>query len=188
MTDNHEILGFGEWIIPEGEGVVYMEGAPPEEERESNRKRTEQLRKRWEPSKKAFDVFARLASLQGKWVRIQLWDTLLEIAQKEGWKPMGTVRPTDMEYEDFENDYRPHYPAYKTVLEEDAHNFALALKTFRDKLIKNEVVVISTGPVIIRDADAASGAGVFYPDITMEFLHQFIPYIEQGQFEFWWDD
>lgn len=47
MNYNNEIVNFSSWIIPSGEGVVYMEGEPTKEERAQNRKHTAKRRKNW---------------------------------------------------------------------------------------------------------------------------------------------
>lgn len=87
MTINNEILGFGEWIIPSGEGVIHMEGAPTEEERVLNLKKTAKRRKNWNPSEKALEIFRQLVMLQGSWVKIQLWDELMLWDGDEGANP-----------------------------------------------------------------------------------------------------
>ena len=87
MTNNNKILGFGEWIIPSGEGVIYMEGAPSNEERVLNRKRTAIRRKNWNPSEKALEIFRQLVLLQGSWVEIQLWNEFMLWDEDEGANP-----------------------------------------------------------------------------------------------------
>ena len=87
MTSNIEIVNFSSWIIPSGEGSVYMEGKPTEEERAQNRKRTAKRRKNWHPSEEALDIFKRLVLLQGIWVKIQLWDVFMLWDEKEGTNP-----------------------------------------------------------------------------------------------------
>ena len=87
MTDNKEITGFGAWIIPSGEGVIYMEGIPTDAERELNRKRTVKNRKNWNPSQEALEIFRELVMLQGSWVKIQLWDQLMLWDKDEGQNP-----------------------------------------------------------------------------------------------------
>lgn len=61
MTENKKITGFGAWIIPSGDGVVYMEGVPTDSERETNSKRTAKNRKSWNPSQEALEIFYRHA-------------------------------------------------------------------------------------------------------------------------------
>ena len=87
MTNTKEISGFGEWIIPSGEGVVHMEGAPSDEERNLNYTRTAIRRKKWNPSEKALEVSRKLKILEGNWVRIQLWDKLMLWDEEEGANP-----------------------------------------------------------------------------------------------------
>lgn len=87
MNYNNEIVNFSSWIIPSGEGVVYMEGEPTKEERAQNRKHTAKRRKNWHPSEEALDIFKRLVLLQGSWVKIQLWDVLMLWDESEGANP-----------------------------------------------------------------------------------------------------
>lgn len=87
MTNTKEISGFGEWIIPSGECVVHLEGAPSEEERALNCTRTAIRRKNWTPSEKALEIFRKLEILQGEWVRIQLWNKLMLWDEEEGPNP-----------------------------------------------------------------------------------------------------
>jgi hypothetical protein len=87
MTYSNKISGFGEWIIPSGEGVNYIEGAPTDEERVLNRKRTAIRRKNWNPSEKALEVFRQLVMLQGSMVKIQLWNEFMLWNEDEGANP-----------------------------------------------------------------------------------------------------
>ena len=87
MTNSNEISGFGEWIIPSGEGAIYIEGTPTDEERVLNRKRTAIRRKNWNPSEKALEVFRQLVMLQGSMVKIQLWNEFMLWGEDEGANP-----------------------------------------------------------------------------------------------------
>jgi|GEM_PF-5448407 len=87
MTENIEITGFSNWIVPSGEGTVYCEGIPTEAQRELNRKRTANNRKKWNPSQKALEIFRKLVMLQGSWVKIQLWDQMMLWDEDEGQNP-----------------------------------------------------------------------------------------------------
>lgn len=120
-------------------------------------------------------------------LNFHVWDYLLEEALKEGWEPMGTEKPSDMEFENFENSYRPSYPASKVITAKDAFYFAEALKKIRDKSFKNQSIIHLPGYVIIREFTWEHDAGTFYPEITLEFMNAFIPYLEEGECEFWWD-
>jgi hypothetical protein len=87
MTYSNKISGFGEWIIPSGEGVTYFEGAPTDEERVLNHEQTAIRRKNWNPSVKALGIFGQLVMLQGSWVKIQLWDEFMLWDVDEGSNP-----------------------------------------------------------------------------------------------------
>ena len=107
MTNKYEIENFSSWIIPSGEGSVYMEGKPTEEERAQDRTNTAKLRKNWHPSQEALDIFKRLVLLQGSWVEIQLWDVFMLWDEREGTNPFAcnllnvytkTVKEKDREF------------------------------------------------------------------------------------------
>jgi hypothetical protein len=87
MTENNKIEGFHYWRIPSGEGVLYLEGAPTEEERMKNIQRTAEFRKVWQPSQTALSVYKQLKFLEGNQVIIQLWDDLMEMLPDEGPLP-----------------------------------------------------------------------------------------------------
>ena len=87
MTENKEITGFSEWIIPSGEGAIYCEGVPTDAQRELNRKRTLCRRKIWNPSQEALELFRQLVMLQGSWVKIQLWNEFMLWDEIEGQNP-----------------------------------------------------------------------------------------------------
>lgn len=87
MTDSYKINDFGCWKIPSGEGAIYLEGIPDEEERDSNRKRTAELRKMWQPSENALCVYRQLKYLEGNKIVIQLWDDLMILLPDEGPLP-----------------------------------------------------------------------------------------------------
>ncbi len=107
MKDYNEILGFGEWKIPSGEGVIYMEGIPSDEERVSNRERTALRRITWNPTEKALGVFQHLLMLQSGWVKIQLWNELMLWDADEGANPFECkllkvyVKPVSQKDRDF---------------------------------------------------------------------------------------
>ncbi len=85
--NNYRIDGFGEWIIPSGDGVIYYEGKPTEEVRALNIARTNELRKNWQPNSTAWNIFRQLKALTGKQVVIQLWNSLMEFGDDEGTLP-----------------------------------------------------------------------------------------------------
>jgi len=87
MTDKNKIKDFRHWAIPSGDGVLYLEGVPTEEERASNRQRTAERRKVWQPSQTALSVCRQLKFLEGNQVIIQLWDDLMEMLPDEGPLP-----------------------------------------------------------------------------------------------------
>jgi hypothetical protein len=64
-----------------------MEGKPSEKECKQNRERTAKKRQSWQPSVEALDIFKRLVLLQGKRVKIQLWDVLMLWDEREGTNP-----------------------------------------------------------------------------------------------------
>jgi hypothetical protein len=116
-----------------------------------------------------------------------VWDYLLEEAQKEGWDPMGTEKPFDQKFDNFVNDYRPSYPASKVITSKDASHFAEALKKIMDKSFRDQTIIHLHGPTIIRESTWEHDAGVFYTKISLEFMSDFIAYLEEGECEFWWD-
>lgn len=120
-------------------------------------------------------------------LNFHVWDYLLEEAQKEGWSPMGTEKPSDMEFDNFENNYRPSYPASKVITSKDASNFADSLKKIRDKSYKNQSIIHLKGYTIIRESTWEHDAGIFSPEISLELMNEFIAYLEEGECEFWWD-
>lgn len=87
MNVTTEILGFSEWQIPSGEGVIYMEGIPTKEVRDANRRSTAARRKKWQPSEKAIEIFKQLVLLEGRKVKIQLWEELMLWDEEEGTNP-----------------------------------------------------------------------------------------------------
>lgn len=89
--NNKKIDGFGEWLIPSGEGVIYLEGNPTEEESVLNTARINELRKNWQPSANAWNIYRQLKALTGKQVVIQLWDSFMVISEDEGALPFSCV-------------------------------------------------------------------------------------------------
>jgi hypothetical protein len=87
MTDNNIIKGFNHWRIPSGEGVLYLEGEPTEQERVKNRQQTAEYRKVWQPNQTALTVYSQLKFLEGNQVTIQLWDDLMVMLPEEGPLP-----------------------------------------------------------------------------------------------------
>ncbi|MFZ4591876.1 MAG: hypothetical protein ACOYN6_12815 [Ignavibacteria bacterium] len=120
------------------------------------------------------------------------WSKLLEIAESEGWEPMGTVMGPESgnDAHRFINNYDPDYPDSKRVSAEDAKNMAKALRKVKQRMDAGELSVEVKGPVIFVDSDSSStGSNVLViPGISPEFLEKFIQYIEFDAFEFWWDD
>ena len=117
-----------------------------------------------------------------------VWDYLLEEAQKEGWEPMGTEKPSDQKFVNFVNNYQPSYPASKVIASEDASHFAKALKKIRDKSFKNQSIIYLQGPTIIRESTWEHDAGIFSPEISLELMNELIAYLEEDEeCEFWWD-
>ena len=118
----------------------------------------------------------------------QVWNYLLEEAQKEGWVPMGTEKPSDMAFDNFENNYQPSYPAYKVITSKDASHFAEALKKIRDKSFKNQSIIHLKGYTIIRESTWEHDAGIFSPEISLDLMNKFIAYLEEEkECGFWWD-
>ena len=87
MIVNNEITGFGYWKIPSGEGVMYIEGSPTEEQRLKNRIATAERRKVWQPSTEAIELFNTLKSNEGSNVVVQIWDEIMEMCPDEGVLP-----------------------------------------------------------------------------------------------------
>ena len=121
-------------------------------------------------------------------LNFHVWNYLLEEAQKEGWVQMGTEKPSDMKFDNFENNYQPSYPASMVITSKDSSHFAEALKKIRDKSFKNESIIFLQGYTIIRESTWEHNAGTFYPRISLEFMNEFIDYLEEDEeCEFWWD-
>lgn len=83
----NEIRGCWSWKIPSGEGVVYIEGVPTEEERTENLKRTAERRKIWQPGEDAINTYKQLKLLEGKNITIQIWEDVMEMCPDDGPSP-----------------------------------------------------------------------------------------------------
>ncbi len=116
------------------------------------------------------------------------WETLLNIAKQEGWKPLGTVKPHDRNDNEFENTYEPDYDDSKIVSKEDAQNLSNALEKVLSKLRRREITLTKKGPVIIKEDEINDQVIVSIPAITEDFLTDFVEYLKQGEFHFWWDE
>lgn len=64
MINNIKINGFGEWLIPTGEGVMHLEGVPTKEKRAFNKQCTTQRRKNRKPSLEALTIFDLINKLR----------------------------------------------------------------------------------------------------------------------------
>lgn len=84
---NNEIKGFFSWKIPSGEGVLYIEGIPTDEERNENLRRTSERRKFWQPDITALQTYKQLTSLEGDDITIQIWEDLMEMCPDDGPSP-----------------------------------------------------------------------------------------------------
>jgi hypothetical protein len=87
MTEKVEITDFVYWLIPSGEGAIYLEGMPTEEERAAERRITADLRKKWQPDETATVVYKKLKSLEGKQIVVQLWNAYMVYSMDEGPLP-----------------------------------------------------------------------------------------------------
>ena len=116
------------------------------------------------------------------------WKNLLAIAQQEGWKPAGTVQPPGSLVTPFSTDYRPDYDDSKVITKEDALNLSKALESALAKIRKGEVSLEQEGPVILKEDSIDNKVVISAPGITEDFLANFIAYLKQGEFHFWWDE
>ena len=119
----------------------------------------------------------------------KVWNELLNVARNYGWKPLGTIQFKGEEREGFINDYNPDYPESKIVLAEDAHNLANALSMEVERMKDEKIKLVSVkGATIIRDDISAGSPTVVTSDFDIDFLIDFIKYLKQDEFSFWWDD
>ena len=87
--EKQRIKSFGYWRIPSGEGVIYLEGKPSDEDRKKNIERTNKKRRSWTVTDEAGDVLKQVAILAGKKIEFQLWDDLMfMLDEDEGFNPV----------------------------------------------------------------------------------------------------
>jgi hypothetical protein len=116
------------------------------------------------------------------------WDQVLEVARHQGWQPLGTspdpVWKAQWErYGRFSGDYR--CDEYGKVISTDD---AAALANALERAIVKPLPAARRGPVLIREGMTAEQFQSANTQFGTGFLKEFIAFLRNGEFSFFWDD
>ena len=83
-------IGTNHWYIPSEENAFdnWLEGAPSPSQREEILKNVAAERKAWKPSQEALDLVETLRTYTGKTVRLEWWESIMNLLEDEGPYPL----------------------------------------------------------------------------------------------------
>jgi hypothetical protein len=117
-----------------------------------------------------------------------VWEQVLQLARENGWQPLGT-RPDPVwkqvwdEYGGFSRDYQCEDRG-KVVSAADAAAIADSL----ERASTHPVPVFPQGPMLLREGMTAEDYRRANAELNSDFLADFIEFLRNGEFSFFWDD
>ena len=126
---------------------------------------------------------------------VSVWDELLDLGRKHGWKMMGAI-PAKMSYDNwiksgnFTSDYDPiDYGYVKTFQRDDAVNLANALEIVLREVEAGRLKLSKKGsPAVFSENMTKAELEIANQKATSQTLQEFISFLRKGEFDFTFDD
>ena len=117
-----------------------------------------------------------------------VWEQILQLGRENGWQPLGTSPDTVWkrlwdEYGRFAGDYECDEWG-KNLSAVDAAGLADAL----ERASKQPLPTFPKGPVLLREGMTTDQCRRANFELDADFLTEFIEFLRNGEFSFFWDD
>lgn len=123
----------------------------------------------------------------------QNWEKALELGQKMGWTPMGSVLEKTIDTsQPIMSDYKPSSwgeDDYKIFSEKDAAAFADALQKAVELMEEFQLKEYGKdSSILIVEGMNKDEYSQINRNLSQDFLNDFISFLRKGKFKFVWDD
>lgn len=119
-----------------------------------------------------------------------VWEQILGLAAENGWQPLGTLpdpiwKDVWERYGNFSSNYDcEECGKIVSATEADAIAFANAL----EQASKRPLPTFPKGPVLLRESMRLNASRLANATLDANFLAEFIAFLRNGEFSFFWDD